>query len=233
MSDLAREVCRLSHRYKQDVLRDVSFHVRQGEFTSLLGSSGVGKTTTIRIIAGLEKPDGGEVRIKGRVVTSIAQGIFVPPRDRGIGVVFQSYALWPHLSVYENLAFPLRVRGWKEEVIRWRVTNTLSFLSLEGLELRFPSQISGGQQQRVALGRALIYDPQLLLLDEPLANVDPKNREKIAAGIRGILKGVGVAVLYVTHDQREALSVSDRIIYMEGGKIIQDGSPEVFKSPLG
>jgi len=208
------------------ILDGVGLEIEPQEFVCLLGSSGAGKTSILRAVAGLDRPDAGDISIDGRLVTSAAKGIFVPPQDRGIGMVFQSYALWPHMTVFENVAFPLRVRRWKEARARARVRDIMDFLRLSGLEERYPSQLSGGQQQRVALGRALIYDAKLLLLDEPLANVDSRAREQIATELRQTLRAAGATVLYVTHDQQEALAISDRLVLLENGRVVQEGRGE-------
>jgi ABC-type sugar transport system ATPase subunit len=208
------------------VLHGVSFDVARDEFVGLLGPSGAGKTSVLRLVAGLDVQSGGEIEISGRVVTSAEAGIFVAPQDRDIGMVFQSYALWPHLTVYENLAFPLRVRGWTASKIDWKLTAVMSVLRLGGLARRYPSELSGGQRQRVALGRGLVYDAKLILLDEPLANVDPRVREEIGEDLRLILKTAGATVLFVTHDQHEASTLCDRVILMNEGRIVQAGTPE-------
>jgi iron(III) transport system ATP-binding protein len=210
----------------------VSFSVPQGTFFTLLGPSGCGKTTTLRCVAGLERPTGGSIELDGTVVVS--DSLFVPPNKRDIGMVFQSYAVWPHLSVFENVAFPLRVRRNrmpKREVAR-RVGDALELVGLAGLEKRKPSQMSGGQQQRLSLARAIVHEPRCLLFDEPLSNLDAKLRERMRAELASIQRTLGFTALYVTHDQVEALSLSDEIAVMHQGRIVQQGPPrEIYFHP--
>ncbi len=198
----------------------VDLMVQAGEFVTLLGPSGSGKSTTLMLVAGFERPSAGEVRIGGARVDH------VPPYRRNLGVVFQSYALFPHMTVAENLAFPLEGRGAGRNEIETRVTGALARVRLEGHESRYPSQISGGQQQRVALARALVFDPPVLLMDEPLSALDKKLREQMQLEIKHIQRDLGITVIYVTHDQGEALTMSDRIAVMNRGKIAQLGTPE-------
>jgi ABC-type Fe3+/spermidine/putrescine transport system ATPase subunit len=213
-------------------VNDVSFEVTEREFFSLLGPSGCGKTTTLRCVAGLETADAGTIEIGGRAVYHRAQGIDVPPNERGIGMVFQSYAVWPHMSVFDNIAYPLRVRNAPRARIAERVAHVLRILGMEGLEARRPSQLSGGQQQRVALGRALALEPSVLLLDEPLSNLDAKLREQMRAELKLIQRESGLPILYVTHDQVEALAMSDRIAVMCAGRVHQLASPEeIYRRP--
>ncbi len=201
------------------------------EFVTLLGPSGCGKTTMLRIIAGFEKPTAGEVRIDGKVVSSA--NVFVPPEKRGIGMVFQSYAVWPHMTVFDNVAYPLKIQKLPKEEIRKRVSRILEVVHLTPYAQRIPSQLSGGQQQRVALGRALVAEPRLLLLDEPLSNLDAKLRESMRYEIKEIQKALGITVVYVTHDQIEAMAMSDRIVVMRGGRIQQVGTPaEIYQVPV-
>jgi ABC-type Fe3+/spermidine/putrescine transport system ATPase subunit len=210
----------------------VTFTVEPGEFFTLLGPSGCGKTTTMRLVAGLEAPDEGEILLNGRCIASQAQGVFLPPDKRKMGMVFQSYAIWPHLTVFENVAFPLRVRGEPSHVIRRRVGEALELVGLEGLEERGATQLSGGQQQRVALARAIVYTPSLLLLDEPLSNLDAKLREQMRSELRALQRRLGLSVLYVTHDQTEAMTLSDRIAVVHQGRFEQVGTPiEVYERP--
>jgi ABC-type Fe3+/spermidine/putrescine transport system ATPase subunit len=207
-------------------LAGVSLEVREGELFTLLGPSGCGKTTTLRCIAGFEKPSSGRILFQGRDFTA------VPPFRRGIGMVFQSYALFPHLSVYENVAYGLRVRHRSREETRDKVGEILKLVGLESTARRKPGELSGGQQQRIALARALIYDPKLLLLDEPLSNLDAKLRIYMREEIRRIQQQAGVTAIYVTHDQEEALSISDRIAVMHAGLVSQVGSPdEIYENP--
>jgi ABC-type Fe3+/spermidine/putrescine transport system ATPase subunit len=210
----------------------VGFSVEAGEIFTLLGPSGCGKTTTLRLIAGLEEPDGGEILIQGQAVAAPALGIFVPPEKRRLGMVFQSYAIWPHLTVFENVAFPLKVRRESAVEIRSRVLQALDTVGLDGFAERGSTQLSGGQQQRVALARALVYEPAILLLDEPLSNLDTKLREQMRVEIRALQRKLNLTVLYVTHDQAEAMTLSDRIAVVNRGRFEQVGSPaDVYENP--
>jgi iron(III) transport system ATP-binding protein len=202
-----------------------------GETVALLGPSGCGKTTTLRCIAGLERPDSGEIWIDGKLVSS--KNVFVPPEKRNIGMVFQSYALWPHMTVFNNVAYPLRIKKLPKNEIRQRVNDVLEMVGLKEMSERYPHQLSGGQQQRVALARAIVYQPRLLLLDEPLSNLDAKLREQMRYELRRLLKNIGITAVYVTHDQEEAFVIADRIAIMNQGKIIQMGKPmEIYEHPL-
>lgn len=209
------------------VLNDVSFEVESGEFLSLLGPSGCGKTTTLRCIAGFERPDSGRILFADKPITDIENGIFVPPNKRGFGMVFQSYAVWPHMTVAENVGYPLSVQGGvvKSEIAR-RVKETLDLVGMGGFGDRYPTQLSGGQQQRVALARALVMDPGVLLFDEPLSNLDAKLRERMRFELIELQKKIGIPAVFVTHDQAEAMVISRRILVMEGGRIAQVGRPE-------
>lgn len=210
----------------------VSFSLRSGEIFTLLGPSGCGKTTTLRLAAGLEEPDGGEILINNLTVAAPERGVFAAPEKRQLGMVFQSYAIWPHLTVFENVAFPLRVRRNGAETVRRRVHQALEIVGLSGFAERGATQLSGGQQQRVALARALVYEPAILLLDEPLSNLDAKLREQMRVEIRALQKKLNLTVLYVTHDQAEAMTLSDRIAVVNRGRLEQVGSPaEVYESP--
>ncbi|HEY2919614.1 MAG TPA: ABC transporter ATP-binding protein [Candidatus Binatia bacterium] len=210
----------------------ISFSLQAGEIFTLLGPSGCGKTTTLRLVAGLEEPDGGEVLINNVAVAAPARGLFAPPEKRQLGMVFQSYAIWPHLSVFENVAFPLRVRKETNDAVRKRVLHTLDVVGLAGLADRGATELSGGQQQRVALARALVYEPAILLLDEPLSNLDAKLREQMRVEIRALQRKLGLTVLYVTHDQAEAMTLSDRIAVVNRGRFEQIGNPEeVYEKP--
>jgi ABC-type Fe3+/spermidine/putrescine transport system ATPase subunit len=214
------------------VVNGISFTVAPGEFFTLLGPSGCGKTTTLRLLAGLETPDAGEITLAGRCLAAPARGIWVPTDKRQMGMVFQSYAIWPHLSVFENIAFPLRVRGEKRAAIAKRVREVLDVVGLAGFEERGATELSGGQQQRVALARAIVYTPTLLLLDEPLSNLDVKLREQMRSELNGLHLRLNLALVYVTHDQAEALAMSDRIAVVNQGQIEQIGSPtEVYERP--
>jgi len=212
----------------------VSFEVEDGRFFTLLGPSGSGKTTTLRCVAGLERPDGGQIELAGTVVSSDQHGIFIPPNRRDIGMVFQSYAIWPHMTVFDNVAFPLRAGGHRPssgEVMR-RVSQALSTVRLEGLQDRPATKLSGGQQQRLALARALVREPTLLLLDEPLSNLDAKLREQMRLELRQLQRTLRITTLYVTHDQIEALAMSNVVAVMHEGRIMQIGTPrEIYERP--
>lgn len=213
-------------------VRCVSFSVEAGEVFTLLGPSGCGKSTTLRLIAGLEQPDEGQILLNGRIIASAREGLFLPPERRNMGMVFQSYAIWPHFTVFENVAFPLRLRRWPRDRVRARVGETLEVVGLGGLEDRPATMLSGGQQQRVALARALVYSPDILLLDEPLSNLDAKLREHMRLELRSIQRRLGISVLFVTHDQTEAMTLSDHLAVMNGGQFEQVGSPaEVYERP--
>jgi putative spermidine/putrescine transport system ATP-binding protein len=204
----------------------VDLEIRRGEFLTLLGPSGSGKSTTLHLIAGFESPTEGEVYLEGRPISR------VPPHRRGIGIVFQNYALFPHLNVFENIAFALRNRRRPEAEIRSRVAELLTLVKLEGLEKRLPAQLSGGQQQRVALARALSFHPYLLLLDEPIGALDKKLREHMLLEFRRIHRILGTTMVYVTHDQVEALVMSDRVAVMDHGRIVRLGTPrELYEDP--
>jgi iron(III) transport system ATP-binding protein len=219
------KVFRSKHDQVQ-ALDDVSLEIREGELFTLLGPSGCGKTTTLRCIAGFEKPTSGEIDFLGQDFTSI------PPFRRNIGMVFQSYALFPHMSIFENVAYGLRIRKLSRREIAERVKRIIQLVGLEATQKRKPSELSGGQQQRIALARALVYDPQLLLLDEPLSNLDAKLRVYMREEIRRIQQRAKVTTIYVTHDQEEALSISDRIAVMHAGRVSQVGSPdEIYENP--
>ncbi len=207
-------------------LKDVSLEIKKGEFFSLLGPSGCGKTTLLRVIAGFEDPDAGSVRIDGREVTGL------PPDKRRCNTVFQSYALFPHLTVFENVAFPLRIRRIPNRLVRELVMRHLSLVQLESHADKKPSMLSGGQKQRVAIARALINEPSVLLLDEPLSALDAKLRQHMLLELDAIHDKVGITFIYVTHDQQEALSVSDRLAVMNQGDVLQVGSPQqIYENP--
>jgi len=204
----------------------VSLDITEGELFTLLGPSGCGKTTTLRIIAGFYLPDSGTILFDDQDVTGL------PPDKRGTGMVFQNYALWPHMKVFDNIAYGLKIRKTPSDVIKDRVKEALELVRLGGLESRTPFQLSGGQQQRVALARALVIEPNVLLLDEPLSNLDAKLRLEMRQEITRIQKELEITTLYVTHDQEEALSISDRIAVQRGGVIQQVGAPrEIYKNP--
>ncbi|MBQ8161218.1 MAG: ABC transporter ATP-binding protein [Clostridia bacterium] len=212
------------------VLKEFNETFQDGEFITLLGPSGCGKTTILRMIAGFEKPTSGEIWIDDQLVSSAKS--LVPPEKRNIGMVFQSYAVWPHMTVFENVAYPLKIRHAGKAEIQERTEKILTLVHLEQYAQRLPSQLSGGQQQRVALARALLAEPRLLLLDEPLSNLDAKLRETMRFEIKEIAKASGITVVYVTHDQTEAMAMSDRIFLLNGGMVQQVGSPEeIYNRP--
>jgi ABC-type Fe3+/spermidine/putrescine transport system ATPase subunit len=212
-------------------LDNVSLEFDKG-ILSFLGPSGCGKTTLLRSIAGLEVPDAGSISIADKVQTSIERGILVPPYSRAIGFVFQNYALWPHMTVFKNVAFGLKLRKKRDKEIEQKVMSSLELVGLKGREQRYPSQLSGGQQQRVALARSLALEPRLILLDEPLSNLDAKLREEMRVELKRLIKKVGISALYVTHDQEEAFTISDAVVVMESGRILQYAAPdEIYNRP--
>ena len=214
--------------------KNVSFEVPAGKFFTLLGPSGCGKTTTLRSIAGLERPTSGEIQVAERIVYSSAKNIFVPLNKRNFGMVFQSYAIWPHMSVYANAAFPLEVGrgGLTKAEVKDKVARVLNAVQLEEFADRDATKLSGGQQQRLALARALVMEPELLLLDEPLSNLDLKLRERMRFELKRIQRELGLTTIYVTHDQSEALALSHEIAVMSAGEIVQIGSPrEIYDRP--
>ena len=204
------------------VVKDLQLDIAEGEFITMLGPSGSGKTTCLMMLAGFETPTNGEILLDGNIISNI------PPHKRGIGMVFQNYALFPHMTVYENLAFPLRVRKMEKDEIDKKVDKALSMVSLNGFETRMPGQLSGGQQQRVAVARALVFDPAVVLMDEPLGALDKNLRESMQYEIKHIHESIGVTVVYVTHDQSEALTMSNRIAVFNDGKIQQISTPDVL-----
>ncbi len=222
----------LTKLYKDlKALDNVSFEFEKG-ILSFLGPSGCGKTTLLRSIAGLEIPDAGSIWIGDKLQTSVEDSMLVPPYSREIGFVFQNYALWPHMTVFKNVAFGLNLRKMPSQETHRRVLGALDLVGLSGREDRYPSQLSGGQQQRVALARSLALEPRLILLDEPLSNLDAKLREEMRGELRKLIRKVGISALYVTHDQDEAFTISDAVIVMDRGKILQYGSPdEIYNHP--
>ena len=209
------------------VVKGLDLDIAQGEFLTLLGPSGSGKTTTLMMLAGFETPTNGEIYLDGNPISNI------PPYKRGIGMVFQNYALFPHLSVYENLAFPLKVRKTPEEIINEKINKTLAMVSLSDFSNRMPAQLSGGQQQRVAVARSLVFDPQLVLMDEPLGALDKNLRESMQYELKHIHESLGVTVVYVTHDQSEALTMSNRIAVFNDGYIQQLSNPnDLYETPV-
>ena len=209
------------------VVKDLQLDIAEGEFITMLGPSGSGKTTCLMMLAGFETPTNGEIYLDGNAISSI------PPHKRGIGMVFQNYALFPHMTVYENLSFPLKVRKISKEDIDKKVDKALSMVSLSGFERRMPNQLSGGQQQRVAVARALVFDPAVVLMDEPLGALDKNLRESMQYEIKHIHESIGVTVVYVTHDQGEALTMSNRIAVFNDGKVQQLSSPDkLYEEPV-
>jgi iron(III) transport system ATP-binding protein len=214
--------------------QDVTFEVPAGRLFTLLGPSGCGKTTTLRSIAGLEKPRSGEISVGGALIYSARKNVFIPPNRRGLGMVFQSYAIWPHMTVFENAAFPLQVgkRRPSRKQIEERVLRVLKVVALEDMAEREATKLSGGQQQRLALARALVMEPPLLLLDEPLSNLDAKLRERMRFELKRLQRELGITTVYVTHDQSEALALSHSIAVMNRGQIQQTGTPrEIYERP--
>jgi iron(III) transport system ATP-binding protein len=213
-------------------LDDVSFDVAEGELFTLLGPSGCGKSTTLMSVAGFQTPEAGRIAIGGDVLYDAAARINVPAERRNLGIVFQSYAVWPHMTVFDNLAFPLRVRKTKRPLIRPRVLEVLELVEMTPYVDRYPHQLSGGQQQRVALARALVYSPSVLLLDEPFSNLDAKLRERARTWVKELQHRLGLTTVFVTHDQDEALSMSDRVAVMSDGEVQQIGTPEeIYRRP--
>ena len=226
----------IEHVYKRfgkvTAVGDFNLQVADGEFVSLLGPSGCGKTTTLRMVAGFERTTEGKIVIGERVVNNHEDGTFVPPETRDIGMVFQSYAVWPHMTVFENVEYPLKIKKVDKAERDKKVQNILEMVHLGEYGERYPNQLSGGQQQRVALARALVANPSLLLLDEPLSNLDAKLRESMRFEISALQKRLGITVIYVTHDQSEAMTMSDRIVVMSAGVVQQIGKPyEIYTHP--
>ena len=209
-------------------VRDVNLDMREGEVFTLLGPSGCGKTTTLRLIAGLEEPDHGAIYFRDEAMVDTEQGRFVRANKRSVGMVFQSYAIWPHMTVEENVAYPLKLRGVSKSEIRERVSGALDLVGMPGVEKRPAPLLSGGQQQRVALARALVYEPTVLLLDEPFSNLDAKLRDQMRVEVKLLQHRLKITVIFVTHDQVEALSLSDRIAVMDLGEVQQIGKPEIL-----
>lgn len=212
------------------IVNDLSISVEKGEILALLGSSGCGKTTTLRCIAGLEQISGGGVWIDGKLMASAESSL--PPERRGIGMIFQSYAIWPHMTVFENVAYGLKVKRMPRSAAKEAVMETLSSVQLADLARRYPSDLSGGQQQRVALARSIVTQPAVLLLDEPLSNLDAKLRETMRDELRDLIKRVGITAIHITHDQVEAMAIADRIAIMKDGVILQEGTGrDLYRRP--
>ncbi len=213
-------------------VKAVTLDIAEGEFVTLLGPSGCGKTTTLRMVAGLEQNSGGSISIGENVVADSAKGIFVQPDRRNIGMVFQSYAIWPHMTVFDNVAYPARVSHLSREEVARRVNHALGMVSLAPYADRPATALSGGQQQRVAIARAIATNPSILLMDEPLSNLDAKLREQMRVELRQLQQTLGITTLYVTHDQEEAMVLSDRVVVMSDGRILQVGQPvDVYRRP--
>ncbi len=231
MTELTVENIHLAYD-RNPVLKGVSMSLNKGEVVSLLGASGSGKTTLLRAVAGLEQPSQGRITINNDVLYDSQTRVDLPAEARNLGLVFQSYALWPHMTVQENVSYPLTLRKTPKAESRQKVEAILDQLGLQGLGERYPSQLSGGQQQRVAIARALVYNPPVILLDEPLSNLDAKLREEARVFLRELIVEMGLSALMVTHDQAEAMAISDRILLLNGGNIEQQGTPqEVYSNP--
>ena len=213
------------HLGDNEILKGVSISVPSGQVVALLGPSGSGKTTLLRAIAGLETPHQGSIAIGNTMFFDAARGIELPAEQRGLGLVFQSYALWPHRTVFDNVAYGLKLRRVSAEEIKTRVEKTLSQIGLAHLAARYPHQLSGGQQQRVAIARALVYEPPVILLDEPLSNLDAKLREEARAWLRTLIVTLGLSAIHVTHDQVEAMAIADRVVLLDAGVVAQEGTP--------
>ncbi len=215
-----------------EAVSDLTLDVEEGEIFTLLGPSGCGKSTTLRMIAGLEQPDAGTISLRGETIADAAADRYAPPEARNMGMVFQSYAVWPHMTVFDNIAFPLRVRRVARSEARGKVMETLDLVGLAESADDYPWQLSGGMQQRVALARAIVYQPAVLLLDEPLSNLDAKLREQMRVEIKELQRKLGTTFLFVTHDQAEAMVLSTRIAILNGGRLEQIGTPvEVYETP--
>ena len=217
---------------KEVVVKNLDLTVEPGEFLTILGPSGCGKTTTLRMIAGLEEPDQGMIKLDDRVVFSRNDGVVIPPEARHLGLIFQSYALWPHMTVAKNITLALKEQKISKDEILNRLKNALEMVQLTGYAERYPSELSGGQQQRVAVARLIALRPTILLMDEPLSNLDAKLRTEMRASLKRLHRDLNATTVYVTHDQIEALTLSDRVIIMNEGRIMQEGSPyDIYHHP--
>ncbi|MCE5256486.1 MAG: ABC transporter ATP-binding protein [Spirochaetaceae bacterium] len=226
LKNITKVFASLDTKKEITVVSNVNLEIAEGEMVTLLGPSGCGKTTTLRMIAGFEDPSAGEILIGGLPMTT------VPPNKRGISLVFQSYALFPHLDIWDNVAYGLRVQKLPKAEVAERTRKAIELMQLQGMEHRFPAQVSGGQQQRIALARAIVIEPRVLLFDEPLSNLDAKLREHMRDELRSLQKRLGITSLYVTHDQSEAMAISDRVVIMNEGVIMQIGTPrEIYEKP--
>ncbi|GMQ56831.1 ABC transporter ATP-binding protein [Vallitalea sediminicola] len=230
---ITAELNDISKKYGEvNALKGVSLDIHTGELLSILGSSGCGKSTLLYSIAGLEKPDSGNISLNNRVLFSAHSRTFVPPEKRNIGLVFQNYALWPHMNIFKNVAYPLQIRKVKKTIIKKEVLQILDMVGLSGKEKNYPHELSGGEQQRAAVARGLIMKPDMLLLDEPFSNLDAKLREKMQDELKRIQKLTKLTMIHVTHDQEEAMRISDRIAIMNNGKLLQIGEPsEIYDRP--
>lgn len=214
-------------------VNNLNLTIEEGECFSFLGPSGCGKTTTLRMIAGFEDLSEGEIHLCGKPVSIKNNNLYIPPEERGLGMVFQSFAVWPHLNIFDNVAFPLQVQKMNKSEIKERVAQALEHTSLKGFENMYPSDLSGGQQQRIALARAIVTNPKVMLLDEPLSNLDPKLREIMRFEIKELQKKFNFTIIFVTHDQAEAMAISDRMMVMDMGNIVQIGKPEeLYNKPV-
>lgn len=232
MSNVILDGVRKAFDGRVNAIEHLDLHIGAGEFFVLLGPSGCGKTTTLRCIAGLEEPDGGRILLGDRSVADSERGLFVAPEKRQIGMVFQNYALWPHMTVQQNIAYPLKTRSRLDAVDHRRIADVLQLVGLQGLAERYPAELSGGQQQRVALARALVARPELMLFDEPLSNMDAQLRVRLRQDLRRIHDELGYTAVYVTHDHAEALALADRVAVMNRGRLEQVGTPsEIFLTP--
>ena len=217
---------------KNHVLKDLNLTIEDGDFMTLLGPSGCGKTTTLRVVSGLEKPQNGFIYMDGKEIVNAAEAYYAPPSQRNLNLVFQSYALWPHMTVFENVSFGLKIKKIPSAEIEKMVASALERMQIGQYAKRYPTELSGGQQQRVAIARAIVSEPRLLLLDEPLSNLDAKLRESMRDELRALQQRLGITSLYVTHDQSEAMAISDKVVIMKDGVICQQGTPqEIYEQP--